>query len=299
MLRPFFAPAATGAAGLLAGYFLGVAAPTSANQAPPKAEPAGVTMDMRVGANLWVQTSAEYRACCLQTYRLAAGMLDQYLVATRPPRPAVVMDLDETVFDNSAFQTALYAAGKEYDPALWDDYEKNFPAEVRAVPGAVEFIQRAEKLGVSVVYISNRNEEFRTQDVAALKHLGLSVDGIDGRLFLKPKGKDASSNKAARREAVAAKYNVLLYFGDNLRDFSDSFAPPKVDPASGVDGLKAAIAERNKLADAAAVHWGVDWFVLPNPVYGEWDRMAGKDPKAVFPPTKVAFGKAPSVPVER
>jgi acid phosphatase len=299
MPRPIFFPAVTGLAGLLAGYFLGVAGSTSANQAPPKAEPAAVTMDMRVASNLWLQTSAEYCACCLQTYRLAGERLEQYLVATRPVRPAVVMDLDETVFDNSAFQTALYATGKEYEPALWDDYEKNYPTEVRAVPGALEFIQRAEKLGVTVVYISNRNEEFRTQDIAAIKHLGLSTEGIEGRLFLKPKGKDVSSNKAARREAVAARYNVLLMFGDNLRDFSDSFAPPKVDPASGLDGLKAAIAERNKLADAAAVHWGVDWFVLPNPVYGEWDRMCGKDPKAVFPPTKIAFGKSPSVPVER
>lgn len=299
MSRPLFAPAFACAVGIAAGYFLGVAGPTSANQAAPKPAPTGVTMDMRVASNLWVQTSAEYRACCLQTYHLAGERLDQYLLATRPNRPAVVMDLDETVFDNSAFQTALYASGKEYEPALWDDYEKNYPSEVRAVPGAVEFIQRAEKLGVAVVYISNRNEEFRAQDIAAIKHLGLSVDGIESRMFLKPKGKDVSSNKAARREAVAAKYNVLLMFGDNLRDFSDAFAPAKVDPASGLDGLKAAIAERNKLADAAAVHWGVDWFVLPNPVYGEWDRMCGKDPKAVFPPTKIEFGKTPAGPVER
>lgn len=293
MPRSYFVPTAACAAGLLAGYFLGANGPVApADPTPPKTAPAGVVQDYRVGGNLWLQTSAEYRACCLQTYRLAADRLEQFLVATRPARPAVVMDLDETVFDNSAFQTALYTAGKEYDLALWYDYEANFPGETRPVPGAVDFIVRAEKLGVSVVYVSNRHDEYRTSTVETLKRFGVSTDGLAERLY--PKTKAGSSEKSARREQVAAKFNVLMYFGDNLRDFSEAFAAPKVDPAAGVDGLKAAIAERNKLADAAAIHWGVDWFVLPNPVYGEWDRMCGKDPKAVLPPTKVVFGK-PSV----
>ncbi len=298
--RSLFLPAATCAVGLAAGYFLGITEPrvTVADQTPPKSAPAGVTMDNRLGANVWVQTSAEYRACCLQTYRLASERLEQYLVAARPPRPAVVMDLDETVFDNSAFQTALYAKGKEYDLDLWFDYEQHWSSETRAVPGAIEFIQRAEKLGVSVIYISNRHGEYKNASLEALKRLGVSTDGLADRFY--PKMKSGSSEKSARREAVAAKYNVLLYFGDNLRDFSEAFAPPKVDPASGVDGLKAAIAQRNKLADEAIVHWGVDWFVLPNPVYGEWDRMCGKDPKAVFPATKLEFGKpGPMNPIER
>lgn len=300
-VRVPFVPAATCAVGLWVGYFLGIATPTSqavqGGLPPPPSPKAAVTMDQRVAANLWLQTSAEYRACCLQTYRVAGDRLEYLVAALRPAKPAIVMDLDETVFDNSAFQTALYSSGKEYTPELWDDYEKNFPGEVRPVPGALEFVQRAEKLGVTPVFISNRSDPLKAGTIASLKHLGIGIEGIEARLFLKPKG--ASSEKSARREAVAARFNVLMYFGDNLRDFSEAFAAPKVDPAAGLDGIKAAIAERNRLADAAAVHWGGDWFVLPNPVYGEWDRMCGPDPRAVFPPTKLTFGKSTAVPMER
>jgi len=105
-----------------------------------------------------------------------------------------------------------------------------------------------------------------------------------GRLYLNPA--DGSSDKSARREAVAARYNVLLYFGDNLRDFSETFANKNFLPKDPTqEDYQKAIARRAAAADDARVHWGIDWFVLPNPVYGEWDRLTGKDPKAVLHPT--------------
>src|SRR4051812_40740452 len=64
-----------------------------------------------LNADLWMQTAAEYRACCLQAYHLARVQLEANLnkqsscdddKAPKPDlKPAVVFDLDETVFDNS------------------------------------------------------------------------------------------------------------------------------------------------------------------------------------------------------
>jgi acid phosphatase len=285
-MRLPFVPAVCASAGLVAGYFLGSdPAVGVARQAPP---PPAFTMDHRVGANLWVMNAAEYRACCLQTYRHAADRLERVVAAPNPPpKPAVIMDLDETVLDNSAFQTALYAADKEYDPKLWDVYEKSYPVDVRLVPGAKAFIDRAAQLGVTVVFLSNRSEKLRAGTVAALKHLKLA-DGDPGeRLLLKT----TTSDKTARREQVGAKFNVVMLVGDNLRDFSETFAAPKFGPADGPEAFQKATAARNAAADAAAAHWGVDWIVLPNPVYGEWEKLIGPDPKAGFTPTTMDLTK--------
>src|SRR5690242_6899130 len=69
-----------------------------------------------LNAVVWTQTAAEYRAVAKQAYRLARLQLDAALAdptwtaATEQTNvsptlpPAIVLDLDETVLDNSAFQ---------------------------------------------------------------------------------------------------------------------------------------------------------------------------------------------------
>jgi acid phosphatase len=231
-----------------------------------------------LGANLYMQTSAEYRACCTGVYQSAGDRLAAVLprVPPEPLKPAVVLDLDETVFDNSRFQTFLDREQLPYKDAYWDLWEEKYPKEVGLVPGARAFIERAEKLGVACVYISNRLEKFRPSTIAALAQNGLSTDDLGARLFLSP---DGTSDKSARREQVASRYRVLMYFGDNLRDFSEWFAaPPGLKPDDS-EGRSRAIRERFRKVDEAAGHWGVDWFVLPNPVYGEWTKLLGSNPR--------------------
>jgi acid phosphatase len=79
---------------------------------------------------------------------------------------------------------------------------------------------------------------------------------------------------------VVAQYNVLLVFGDNLRDFSETFLAKKVTPSDGdgADAYDRAIGARLKSVDDAACHWGIDWFVLPNPGYGEWEKLIANEP---------------------
>jgi acid phosphatase len=255
--------------------------PTHAGPAPPAAPN---PQESALGANLYVQTSAEYRACCLGVYQSARDRLAAVLpiVPRRPLKPAVVFDLDETVFDNARFQTFLDRERLPYQDAYWDLWEKGYPQEVGLVPGAKAFIERAEKLGVACVYLSNRLEKFRPATVAALALNGLNTDDLGGRLFLSP---DGSSDKAARREMVAARYRVLMYFGDNLRDFSEWFAAPAGLKPDDNAGQSRAIRERYRKVDGAAGHWGVDWFVLPNPVYGEWTKLLGSNPRLKLKPT--------------
>jgi len=245
-------------------------------------------------ANLYMQTAAEYRACCLQVYQCAAERLDAAWLNTRGEllRPAVIMDLDETVLDNSGFQSALFRSGRDFKQDYWDEWERDYPDEVRLVPGAKAFIQKAEKLGVTVVYISNRSEANRQSTIKALKHLGLNTENIDQRLLLQETAKEPKSdknpaNKSPRREKVMARYRVLLVFGDNLRDFSEVFAFPSGIGKEDADKRWQAIQTRYQRVDEAEGHWGVDWFVLPNPVYGEWQKVYGSHPRGLLRPTKM------------
>jgi acid phosphatase len=260
------------AIGIVGGYWLGRSEIPSATAQAPQAPPAQ-PQESRLLANMYMITAAEYRACCLQTYRLAEERLKEKLCnRTHPGRaPAVLMDLDETVFDNAGFQTVLYRDRLVYRPDLWIPWERDFSTEVRLVPGAKQFIEKAEAAGVTVVYMSNRKVQTRDSTINALKHNGINIDRIHSRLELK----DDTSDKTARRARSAARFDLLMLIGDNLRDFSEDF---KVGPNT-------TIASRMKSVDAQASHWGNDWFILPNCVYGEWEDLLGPDPAKHFPPT--------------
>lgn len=249
--------------------------------------PAPNPQERGIDANLYMQTSAEYAAVCLQTYNWGLERLKLKLAAAKHGdlRPAVVMDLDETVLDNSGYQSFLYREKKEFNQQTWDLWERNYPQEVRLIPGAKPFVDAAEQMGTTVVYISNRNVKNQDSTIAALKAVGIGVEGIADRLMLS----EGPSDKTERRKKAESRFNVLLYFGDNLRDFSEEFLAPKLD-AGADDQRKKAVDERLAKTQKANYHWGNDWIVLPNPAYGEWLKLVGNPPGNTFRPTAM---KAP------
>jgi acid phosphatase len=260
-----------GAVGLAIGLVVGYGAKPDAPRPNPQ--------ERGLDANLWMQTAGEYRACCLQTYRFAAERLRDKLKKMTPEGkpPAVVMDLDETVLDNAGYQTWLYEYAQVYTDTSWQDWEKNHAKDVRLVPGAADFIQGAEAVGVTVVYISNRFEKDRQYTIETLGNVKLNTKGIEDRLLLASE-EPGGGNKTERRKRVANRYRVLMLFGDNLRDFDEEFKAPPL----GADAAEQnkAIAERLAKVDRRRSRWGDDWIILPNPSYGEWPRLIGRRPLA-------------------
>ena len=241
-------------------------------QAPLRSEtPAFRGLD----ANLYLQTSAEYRAVCLQTFQWAMVRLKQSL-ATAPQdgrRPVVVMDLDETVIDNGGFQSWLLRTGLAYEQAFFDRWEMHGGEQVELIPGAKQFILEAERLGVRVVHISNRNDRFREATKVTLQRLGIPIQS-DRDLKLST----VTSDKTARRQEVESQDNgrILLLIGDNLRDFDDAFRFPAIASDAPATEIAAAIDARKRLVDSTAGNWGSKWIVLPNPAYGEWTKPLGR-----------------------
>jgi 5'-nucleotidase (lipoprotein e(P4) family) len=278
--RQLCACAAVGLAGFAAGLF--VAGHRSAAEDLPAPRPV-VREDppnRSLDANLWMQVSAEYRACCYQAYNVARRRLTEKARAVPPGGwarpPAVVLDLDETVLDNGEFQTRLIRNGLGYDQATWDDWERTGFARVRLVPGAKAFIQEARRLGVAVVYITNRSQtkDLRDGTLNALELLDIEVPS-ENLLCA-----DKTSDKTERRAAVGRRYTVLLYVGDNLRDFfegdfkstvDNTRSPKTEDPAR----LRAAVAARAAAVDRCEDLFGREWVILPNPAYGEWAKVLG------------------------
>lgn len=222
-------------------------------------------------ANLFMQTAAEYRACCYQAFNLAALRMKEGIAAAKDPNPrlAVVLDLDETVLDNAGFQAMQIRSNLAYDSRLWDIWEEKQGDLVGLIPGAKNFVLAAGKLGVMVVYISNRNEKNRAHTRDMLKRLGIPIEKEEQLLLA-----TTTSDKTERRKATERAFTVLVYIGDNLRDFDEKFRCRKLETRSAAE-LDAAIRERHNRVDDSRDDWGKKWIILPNTAYGEWTKPLG------------------------
>ena len=221
-------------------------------QATPTAEP---DMKHLLLATAWYQQSAEMRACYYQAYNLAKTALKENKQKYTGPKPtAVVLDIDETVLDNSPFVAKLMADRQTYSDSAWMAWSER--ADARALPGAVDFIGYAREIGVEVFFISNRIEEERERTLRNLAEAGMAVDSAHLLLYDLSK---KTSCKDERRAAVMADYEIILFVGDNLSDYTSLFDRRDSSLALG-------------LADSLRNEFGRKFIVLPNPMYGEWEN---------------------------
>jgi acid phosphatase len=254
----------------------GAVQPAAQAQAAQAEPAAGETSPHdNLNAVLWVQRAAEYDAVTQTIYRAAAGELDAALkqpdwdalvpaergnAASGLP-PAVVMDVDETVLDNSPYQARLVRDGASYDETTWDLWVAEKKA--KAVPGVVDFAKAAAAKGVTILYISNRAEHLQAATIANLKAVGLPVKDDSVFLGLGTFVQDCEQNgseKLCRRKLAGQKYRVLMQFGDQLGDFVEIVA----NTPEGRDSLYAEYED----------WFGERWFMLPNPTYGSWEPAA-------------------------
>jgi 5'-nucleotidase (lipoprotein e(P4) family) len=208
--------------------------------------------EQMVMALTWVQGSAEYRELCYQSFNLAGMLIDQALAAKTGSKPlAVIADLDETLIDNSAYDAGLIGRDAGYSGKTWLLWE--LAAQAKAVPGAVDFATKAAKKGVTIFYVTNRDQAGLEGTLKNLASLGFPY--ADAQHVLVSTG---SSNKQARFDQVTKDFNVVLYAGDNANDLP-----------LGTYGK--AMKDRNALVDQAKDQFGTKFIVLPNPVYGDWE----------------------------
>lgn len=232
------------------------------------AQAQNVAPNDNLNATLWVQKSVEFKGNALGAYALAKFRLEQGLAHqdwTAAPEeqkgdyknlpPAVIVDVDETVLDNSRYQAWTIVSGKSFDQESWAKFCHAKVSE--AVPGAVEFLQYAASRGVKVFYVSNRTADLEESSRENMKRLGFPLGGnVDTLLFAKEQ-KEWGSAKSTRRAYIAKDYRVILNIGDNFGDFTDAY--------------KGTEAERLKVMQDNKDRWGREWIVIANPTYGSWE----------------------------
>ncbi len=245
---------------------------------PAPSPPLPVAGREQLNAVLWMQSSAEYSAITGQTFRIATERLNGPALdpgtaaleqAAMPAAAmsalptAIVVDLDETILDNSFYQARRALAGMGYDEPSWQAWMQE--ASAPALPGAVDFLRQASAAGHAVFYVTNRDCleaapgaadpcPAQTATQRNLRTLGLPGADDESRLLVRSERPEwRSSDKSPRRAWIAERYRIVLMVGDDLRDFVDR----------GVFE-----ARREELSPL----FGTRWFLLPNAMYGSWDR---------------------------
>ncbi len=217
-----------------------------------------------------MQTSAEYEAAAEQAFRLAKLQLDAALEPgnaawtasleqgsdTGDLPPAVVLDVDETVLDSSPFQARLVERRVVFRLDEWNAWARE--ASAAAVPGALEFVKHAEANGVRIFYVTNREAGIEGATRRNLEKLGFAIDDGGDNLLTRNERTGWGSDKRSRRRFIAADHRIVLIVGDDLNDF--------------VSGSRAQPGSRVELARRWRAYWGTKWIVLPNPMYGSWER---------------------------
>lgn len=171
---------------------------------------------------------------------------------------AAVFDADETLIWNVGAMRFMAEQGKDFDPAIWNAWEKSGAGKALAMPGAIEALKIMRDEGVTIIANTNRTSANAKGTEDTLRAAGLGEFKHGETLFLM--GDDVTgSSKDARRSTIATRYCVVALAGDQLGDFANAFN------AKGIS-----VAERKKLATHPAIAplWGNGWFLFSNPVYG-------------------------------
>ena len=228
---------------------------------------------------LFVQTSPEFAANNIQTYKIATSKIDIALndknwtaaleqgtnFSDKPP--AIIVDVDETVLDNSAHQARAILGGFSY-PIGWLEWGNEVSAP--AVAGVKDFLNYADSKGVTIFYVTNRVSELRKATIENIIKLGLPFDERANPLMMK--GENGwGSEKTSRRTLIAEKYRIILMAGDQITDFIS------------LEESSVSMDARLQLSSKYEEMWGEKWFMITNPMYGKWEGAIYNN---IFPNTK-------------
>lgn len=236
--------------------------------------------DAQLDALLWSTASAEYEVIARQIFFQATRQLDRLLAQSKESAlpaqqehapqgrlpPAVIVDVDETMLANGVFYYQLLSSGKSFNETDWANWV--YEAKSKPVPGALDYAKHAAAKGVTVFYVSNRDVSLYEPTYRNLKQTGFPIDSSKNQLLMRDKsarqeeaingGAGSEWDKSQRRAAIARDYRVVQIIGDGLGDFMGNTA--NMTPV-----------ERREASAVYIAYWGEKWFMLPNPVYGDWE----------------------------
>jgi predicted secreted acid phosphatase len=219
----------------------------------------------------WLTISKEFAYITKSIYQEATEFLT---TATAPKEPwVVVMDVDETILDNSQYQVERDTSGTRFNPLTWDEWVQREDATL--VPGAKAFMEAVLAQGGKLALVTNRPRNLDTHTWKNLLAVGIPLteentclmgrhaddkemmgkDGIINDKDLRRqqiKNGSASCYKAGNtRHSDFGGHQIFMQVGDNIEDFA------------GVLQHDVNVAELLASSEGELV-------LLPNPMYGSW-----------------------------
>lgn len=202
----------------------------------------------------WVRSAAEFPAITLQVYRVATQQVLERARGLPVGSWAVILDADETVLDNSEHERRIALTGTTFSDTTWVPWVRERAAP--AIPGAVAFLQAVQAAGGRVAIVTNRADSLCADTRANLEQVGIRAEMV----LCKPA---TGSDKNPRFEMVArgtasgspGPLTVVAWVGDNILDFPG-------------------MSQQARSNASALEPFGSRWFILPNPMYGSWERNA-------------------------
>ncbi|MFN7965655.1 MAG: HAD family acid phosphatase [Acidobacteriota bacterium] len=276
---------------LVAAVIVAAALPRcSARSTTPSESETLDTSQPTLSATVWAATAAERNALSYQAFALARQQLDRALadptwhadlesetldhagrdqtsVVALPP--AIIIDVDDTVLDTTPYRADQLRPESHRRFSGWRAWAER--ADAVALPGVVEFLNYAREQGVRVFFVSNRDAFLEPETRTNLQRVGIVLSdaaeggAADSVLLIAERPVWLSRDKSPRRAWVAKTHRVLLLIGDDLNDF--------VAAGESLE-TRAALVQRH------ADRFGKCWLMLPNPVYGSWERAAYADGKS-------------------
>lgn len=205
-------------------------------------------------ATLYQHFAAEYKAICLQTYQIGMKRLDEIRIQKPDANNlAVIVDIDETILDNSPYQALLIKKNISYD-SCWESWCKM--ASARAIPGSLDFLNKANLMGFKIFYITNRKSGVAAETILNLRNLGFPQLEDANLLFRKV----GIQSKESRRKAIQENHEIVLMVGDNLGDFYED---------------ESLYSSRMEQINRNSSEFGTRYLVLPNAMYGNWPASIG------------------------
>ncbi|WP_120077856.1 HAD family acid phosphatase [Aurantiacibacter odishensis] len=171
----------------------------------------------------WVLNSDDWASEAREVFAEATQHVDA-LESARPDGSwYVVLDLDETVMNNVAYQVELDRTGASYQTETWFDWTQQEAAT--PVPGSIEFVNHVNRAGGHVVFVTNRLDREQLATESNLAKLGL-LRGRDFRVLLTRASPEGTSSKEGRFALVPEMLRVqgypstvsLAYVGDAKGD---------------------------------------------------------------------------------
>lgn len=230
----------------------------------------------RTNAVKWQTISKEYPYITKSIYQTATRFLRNSDVPDESW--VVVMDIDETILDNSAYQVERDMSGTTYSSASWARWVQREDATL--VPGAKGFMEAVLAKGGKLALVTNRKRHLDSHTWRNLLAVGLPLTHANTCLMgradadKESMGKNGVINdKDLRRQQVSngtascyqagangvdggrhndfSKHHIFMQVGDNIEDF-------------------AGVLQHDVNVDETLSNGNGKLVLLPNPMYGSW-----------------------------